>query len=114
MAAIDVNTNQATIGSLRSVRRKLYSIPESDLDAMSQEGQVKYGDSLHQCGLAILKLEAAQLKVINDEFKTKEQELKKAAMDMENDLAELTDATKVIRVVSEGIALVTDIVKFLG
>ena len=114
MATIDVDTNQATIGSLRSVRRELYSIPEPELDAMSQEDQVKYGDSLHKCGLAILKLEAAQLKLINDEFKAKEQELNKAAADMENDLAGLTDATKVIGVVSEGITLVTNIVKLLG
>jgi hypothetical protein len=114
MAKIDVNANQATLDSLRKVRRKLYSIPESELNAMGLEDQVKYGDSLHQNGLAILKLEAAKLKDVNDAFKEKEQELKAAAASLEKDVAELTDALEVVRVVSEGITLVTDTVKLLG
>lgn len=114
MAKIDVKANQATLDSLRKVRRKLYSIPESELNAMGLEDQVKYGDSLHQNGLAILKLEAAKLKDVNDAFKEKEQELKTAAASLEKDVAELTDALEVVRVVSEGITLVTDTVKLLG
>jgi hypothetical protein len=114
MAKIDVNANQATLDSLRNVRRKLYSIPESELNAMGLEDQVKYGDSLHQNGLAILKLEAAKLKDVNDAFKEKEQELKRAAATLENDIAELTDALKVVRVASKGITLVTNTVKLLG
>jgi hypothetical protein len=114
MAKIDVDANQATLDSLRKVRRKLYSIPESELNAMGLEDQVKYGDSLHQNGLAILKLEAAKLKDVNDAFKAKEQELKTSAARLENDIAELTDALDVIRVISKGITLVTDTVKLLG
>ena len=114
MATVDADTNQATLDSLRNVRRKLYSIPESELNAMSLEDQVKYGDSLHQNGLAILKLEAAKLKGVNDAFKEKEQELKTAAASLEKDTAALADAVKVIRVASEGLTLVTNIVKLLG
>lgn len=114
MATIDANANQATLDSLRNVRRKLYSIPESELNAMSLEDQVKYGDSLHQNGLAILKLEAAKLKGVNDAFKDKEQELKMAAASLEKDAVALTDAVKVIRVASEGLTLVTNIVRLIA
>ena len=114
MATVDQNANQATLDSLRIVRRKLYSVPESELNAMGLDDQVKYGDSLHQTGLAILKLETAKIKGINDAFKTKEQELKTAAANLEGEAAALTDAVKMIRAVSEGISLVADIVKLLA
>jgi len=114
METIDANSNQATLDSLRIVRRRLYSIPESELSSMDLEDQVKYGDSLHQNALAILKLEAAKLKGVNDAFKEKEQELKTAAAGLEEDAAALIDAVKVIRVVSDGLNLVTNIVKLLG
>lgn len=114
MATIDTASSQVTLDSLRNVRRKLFSIPELDLNAMSLDDQVKYGDSIHQNGLAILKLEAAKLKGVNDAFKEKEQDLKAAAANLEQSAAALTDAVKVVRVVSEGIALVTNIVKLLG
>ncbi len=113
MATVDADTNQATLDSLRKVRRKLYSIPESELNAMSLEDQVKYGDSLHQDGIAILKLEAAKLQGVNDAFKAKEQELKITAASLEKETAALTDAVTVIRVTSEGMTLVTNIVKLL-
>jgi hypothetical protein len=114
MATVDMETNQATLKYLRKVRRKLYSIPEAELDAMSTEDQVKYGDSLHQNGLAILKLEAAELKGVNDAFKEKEQELKVTAASVEQNIAALDDAVEVIRVASEGLTLVTNIIKLLG
>lgn len=114
MAKIDTDTNQATLESLRKVRRKLYSIPEAELDAMSPEDQVKYGDSLHQNGLAVLKLEAAKLKGVNDAFKEKEQELKTTAASLEQDTAAQDDAVEVIRVASEGLTLVTNIIKLFG
>ncbi len=114
MAVIDADINKSTIDSLRNVQLKLFSISESELDAMGQEKQVEYGDRIHQNDLAILKLEAAKLKQVNDEFKNREQELKKAAGDIEKDLAQLTDAVKIVKVVSEGMSLVTDIIKLLG
>lgn len=114
MTTVDANLNQETLDSLRATRRRLYAIPELDLNAMSLDDQVKYGDTLHQNGLAILELEAAKLKDVNDRFKEKEEELKNAAAKLESDTAELTDAVKIIRVASEGIGLVTNIVKLLG
>ena len=114
MKTVDEHANQATLDSLRIVRRKLYSIPELELSAMSLDDQVKYGDSLHQNGLAILKLEAAKLKGVNDAFKEKEQELKTTTAKLEKDATALADAVKVIRVVSDGLKLVTNIVSLLA
>ena len=114
MATVNADLYQETLDSLRATRRKLYAIPESDLDAMSPDDQVEYGDTLHQYGLAILDLEAAELKEVNDQFKEKEEELKNAAAKLESDTAELTDSVKTIRVASEGIGLITNIIKLLG
>ena len=114
MAKIDKDANKATLASLRSLRRKLYSIPEAELSDMSPEDQVKYGDSLHQIGLAILKLEKAKLKGVNDAFKEKEQDLKEAAADLEQQLATLEDAVEIIEAVSEGLKVVTTVVKLIG
>jgi len=114
MTTVNTDLHKKTLDSLRAARRKLYAIPESVLDAMSPDDQVKYGDTLHQYGLAILDLEAAELKGVNDQFKEKEEELKNEAAKLESDTAELNDAVKIIRVASEGIGLVTNIVKLLG
>ena len=114
MKTVDKNANQATLDSLRIIRCKLYSIPELELCAMGLEDQVKYGDSLHQNGLAILKLEAAKIKGVNDAFKGKEDELEIAAAKLEEDTAVLADTVKVIRVVSDGLKLVTNVVKLLA
>ena len=114
MANVDESANQATLDSLRVVRRKLFSIPDSELNAMSLEDQVKYGDSLHQTSLAILKLEAAKLRGVNDDFKAREEELKTAAANLEKDAAALEDAVKVVRVVSDGLRLVTNVIGLLA
>lgn len=114
MPTIDANLNQATLDSLRLVRRKLYSIPESELSVMSLEDQMKYGDSLHHISLAIMKLATAKLKGVNDDFQASEEALKEAAANLEKDTMELTDVVKVIRAVSEGLNLVINIVKLLG
>ncbi|NHN77863.1 hypothetical protein HA520_11315 [Azotobacter chroococcum] len=113
MVTVDTAWTQQALDSLRVVRRKLYAIPESELGAMSLDDQVKYGDSLHQTGLAILKLEAAKLKGVNDQFKEKEEGLKDAAVRLESDASALADAVKIIRVISDGIKLVTNIVTLL-
>jgi hypothetical protein len=114
MATINANLNQATLDSLRLVRRKLYSIPESELSSMSLDDQMKYGDSLHHTSLAIMKLVTAKLKGVNDEFQASEGDLKKAAANLEKDAATLTDAVKVVRAISDGITFVADIVKLLA
>lgn len=114
MATVNQKTNQSTLDSLRNVRRKLFSIPEGELSAMSLQDQVKYGDSLHKNGLAILKLEEARLKKINNAFKEKEQKLKTAAAKLEKDLAVLNEAVKIARAASEGLKLITNIVNLLA
>lgn len=114
MTDVDQEKTQATLDSLRLTRRKLYSIPESELGAMSLQDQVNYGDNLLNTNLAILKLETAMLKGVNEEFKAREDDLKSAAASLESDLAELSDSVQMIRCASEGLILVTNIIKLLA
>jgi hypothetical protein len=114
MAEINQETTRATLDSLRVVRRKLFSISEAELSAMSLEDQVSYGDDLHKNSTAILRLETAKLKGVNDQFKEREEELKEAAAKLERALADLDEAVQLVRVASDGLALVTDIVELLG
>lgn len=111
---IDLLLTQDTLDSLRIVRRRLYAIPENELGAMSLQDQLKYAADLHQTGLAILKLETAKLKGINAAFKAQENQLQQAAARVEADATALADAVKMIRAVSEGLALVTNLVELLG
>lgn len=110
MVRVAAKTHQDTLDSLRRIRRKLYGIPESELSAMSLDDQVKYGNSLSEVTLAILRLETLALKKVNNAFKAEEQNLKAAAQQLESDLAELEFVTDMIRLASQGIGLVTKIV----
>ena len=114
MKQVDPDINQATLDSLRNVRRKLFAVPETELSAMSSDDQVTYGANLHQMGLAILKLETAQLKGVNDAFKAEEAKLKEAAAALEADSAALKDAVTFIRAISEGLSVVTKLISLLG
>jgi len=111
---IDPLLTQETLDSLRIVRRRLYAIPENELGAMGLQDQLKYAADLHETGLAILKLEVAKLKGVNEAFKAKEGELQQAAAKVETDATSLADAVKMIRAVSEGLTLVTNLVRLLG
>ncbi len=113
MAKVDHDLNTDSLDALREIRRELFSIPESSLSAMSLDDQVAYGDTLHQVSLAILHLEAAKLKGVNDAFKARERELRDAASDLEHDLSELDTAVRVVRAASEGVKLVTNVVELL-
>ncbi|MES2205795.1 MAG: hypothetical protein V4525_03240 [Pseudomonadota bacterium] len=110
---VDWDINLATLDSLRAVRRKLYGVLETELSGMSLEDQVKYGASLHQVGLAVLKLEAAKLKGVNQLFKEKESDLKEATAALEANSAALKDTVKMIRAINEGLSLVTHFVQLL-
>lgn len=114
MPKVNKIKNQETLDSLREVRRKLYRIPEDELDAMSLVDQTKYGDSLHKVGLAILRLETAEVKVVNEIFKEKEESLNSAAVQLERDLASLEDAVSLIQITSEGLTVVTNVIKLLA
>lgn len=113
MIKINEELTQQALDSLRIVRRKLYSLPAAELGAMSLDDQVKHADSLHKVALAILKLEGAKLKGINDEFQKKESELSAAATKLESDLAEINDAVKIIRLISDSISLLAGIIELL-
>ena len=110
MPKVAPKTNQETLDALRRVRRQLFSIPESELSALSLDDQVCYGDALFQTTTAISKLELLKLKNVNQKFKAEEQNLKSAAAKLESDLNALTFTTDVVRAASEGIGLVTKIV----
>ena len=110
MTEVCGKANLSTLDSLRIVRRKLYSIPESELAALSLEDQEKFGNSLHRTSLAILELEAAKLKGVNDAFKGREEELKEAAEQLEQETVEMTNVVSVIRFVSKPLELIIDII----
>ena len=114
MARINKKTNQASLDNLRKLRRKLYALPEVELSALSLDDQVAYGDNLHKIGVAILKLEIAELKGVSAAFKRKESSLKAAIVKLEKDTASLSEAVKTIRVLSRGLTLITDIVSLLS
>lgn len=114
MSDLDVASTDSTLDSLRKTRQKLFAIPEAELNALRSDDQVTYGSSLHQVSLAILKLEAAKLKGVNDSFAAEQDKLNLAAANLEKDTAALTDAVMVIRAVSEGLAVVSKIITLLG
>lgn len=103
-------THQQTLDSLRRVRRQLYAIPEAELSAMSLDDQVKYGNALSDLSVAVLKMETLKLKNVNKNFKSEEQNLHAAAHQLESDLHGLKYFTDVVRVASDGLALVTKVV----
>lgn len=114
MPTVDMNLNKQTIGSLWAVNRKLYAIPDSELNAMSPEDIKKCKDSLNLTDLAIRKLEAAKLMEVNDHFKAEEDNLKNAAAKLESAASGLADTVKMIQVISDGMKLVMSIVALLG
>jgi hypothetical protein len=114
MSDLDAASTDSTLNSLRKTRQKLFAIPDAELNALSSDDQVKYGSSLHQVSLAILKLETAKLQGVNAAFAAEQGKLNLAAANLEKDTAALTDAVQVIRAVSEGLAVVSKIVSLLG
>jgi outer membrane biosynthesis protein TonB len=76
--------------------------------------QEEWANNLQRVSVAITKLEAAKLKVLSNEFKSREPELRKAAIKLEADLSQLQDAVQIIRVASKGLKLITNVVQLLG
>jgi hypothetical protein len=111
---LDPAKNQATLEALRAVQRRLYAIPVKEVSTMKQADQVAYASALHQCGLAILKLETAALQGINDAFQAREQALATATARLAKKAATLADAVALIRGLQSGLATVTTIIKLLG
>ena len=113
MADIDAELIQNTLDALRLVRRILYSIPEAELGAMSLDDQIKYGNNLYQVGTAILLLEIAKIKGVNNKFKSHEIELRDAIEQLKSDVEEMEDAVEFIRLVSQGLNVLMKLIEFV-
>jgi len=105
---------QTTLQALRIVRMRLYAVPGATVAAMSLPDQIKYGDNIQRVGTSILKLEAARLQELNAAFSQQEGALAKAGAQLQQDTDTLTDSVQLIRTVSSGLTLVTNIVGLLG
>lgn len=104
----------ATLKPLKATRRKLRNIDDETLDKMEPATQNEWADNLQKVSMAITRLETAKLRTLSDKFKKREPELREAAGQLEADLIELEDAVQIIRVASEILKLITNIVRLLG
>jgi hypothetical protein len=102
-----------TLKSLRETRRKLRNIDDATLDKMEPASQNEWAVSLQKVSVAITKLETAKLRTISDKFKKREPELRQAAGQLKTDLSQLKDAIEIIQVASEGLKLITTIIRLL-
>lgn len=108
------NSNiEVSIDNLRQMRRKLLSIDEETLNTLEPSSQEEWANDLRKITLNINKLETAKLKTLSQKFKDREQELKDATEELKNDLESLNNAIQVIRVISGGLRLITNIVGLL-
>jgi hypothetical protein len=108
------NTNiETSIDNLRATRRKLLSIDEETLNGLEPFSQEEWAINLRKVTVTINKLETAKLRSLNHKFKDKEQYLKDATDSLKGDLESLSNAIQIIRVVSVGIGLITNIVGLL-
>lgn len=103
----------ATLKPLKATRRKLRNIDDEALDKMEPASQNEWAINLQKVSVAITKLETAKLRTISDKFKNREPELRKAASQLKTDLSELKDAIQIIQVASEGLKVVTNIIRLL-
>jgi hypothetical protein len=104
----------ATIKPLKATRRKLRNIDDETLDKMEPATQNEWADNLQKVSLAITRLETAKLRTLSDKFEKREAELREAAGQLKADLSELEDAVQIIRVASEVLKLIINIVRLLG
>jgi hypothetical protein len=111
---VQADSIQTTLDALRVIRGRLYAVPASDVAAMSLPDQIAYGDNIQRVGTAILKLEATKLEQVNDTFKQRQGDLETAGVKLEKDTDHLNDSVKLIRVVSSGLTLVTNVVNLLA
>ena len=107
---IDLDT---TIKPLKATRRKLRNIDDEKLDKMEPASQNEWATSLHMVSVAITRLETAKLKTLSEKFKKREPELREASGQLETDLSKLQDAIQIIRVATEGLKVITNIIRLL-
>lgn len=104
---------ETSVDNLRATRRKLLSIDEETLNGLEPSSQEEWANDLRKVTVSINKLETAKLRTLSQKFKDKEQELKDATDSLNGDLESLNNAIQIIRVVSGGIGLITNIVGLL-
>jgi hypothetical protein len=117
-----------TLKPLQAIRRKLRSISKKELKEMKPEPQTpeaetpepetptpqeEWANNLQTVSVAITKLEAAKLKALSDEFKKREPELRESAIKLKADLSQLENAVQIIRVASNGLKIIEEIIRLL-
>jgi hypothetical protein len=92
------------------------SIVENRLQNSSLDENEKGSISLvlMDLGTQKLKLEAELLRSVNSDFDEKKDELTAATSSLKSSLSDLEDGIGNIKVISDGIGLVTDIVKYFA
>lgn len=104
---------EATLKSLKATRRKLRNIDDETLDKMEPASQNEWASNLQKVSVAIIRLETAKLRALSDKFKKREPELREAASQLEADLSQLQDAIQIIRVASEGLKVISNVIRLL-
>lgn len=104
---------EATLKSLKATRRKLRNIDDETLDKMEPASQNEWASNLQKVSVAIIRLETAKLRALSDKFKKREPELREAASQLEADLSHLQDAIQIIRVASEGLKVISNVIRLL-
>ncbi len=101
-------TNGDSIGStletLRLTQKKLLMIDESQLDS---DARIKLADNLDDCSSNIMKLEAADLANLNEEFKRNEPEMIQASTKLQSDLETLNKSIEVVNAVSSALEVIS-------
>ena len=104
----------ASIRHLRAARRHLKDISDEELEALPPEKRKEWTRLLQELSVAVTKLETADLQNLSQEFVAKEPQLRQAAAELDEDLAQLTDAIAMIEVASTAMKTVTEIVSLLA
>ena len=105
---------ETSIKNLQACRRKLKNIDEDELDSLEPATQEEWAKALQLLSVNINKLTTAQLITLNEKFLKREPELRIAAGRLEKDVGNLNNAVQIIRAVSAGLGVITNIVGLIG
>ena len=100
----------ATVTDLEAIKTKLNEIDQATL---SGTGKLKLADDLNDVSVAILKLNAAELSDLNEEFKQQAPQLQKAAADLKQNLDGLQSSIDIVNTVAAGLGVVMQGVNLL-
>jgi hypothetical protein len=105
---------EISLGPLRFARRQLKAIDDEELDALPPEKQREWSRALQKLSVAITKLETTDLQNLHAEFLAREPQLQAVTAQLDQDLAQLTDAVAIIAAASTAMKTVTEIVALLA